>query len=273
MNVVEAPNYPTLETSDGYEAALEKLEVSKSILFSLADELLSRDKSDWNVLIGDDASGRLPTRFLRKVLASEGLDLPTFYVAGSAALRLSMGEAPYEEYFSRIESLIGQPLRPLLITETLNTGSTLDFLRKTMAPHIQDDFEPEVAVVACNNRSHIQADYIGGVGNKAICDVWYSFEGLPRLGLRERVLLKAKKFVPEIVRDSIKSKTKYRIVDFKHRPNELAGIVTDSNSILPVAKRDPLRSEELVAGASKVIDEFVNEYVARRKRMKMVDAA
>ncbi|HSX34517.1 MAG TPA: hypothetical protein VLF62_02635 [Candidatus Saccharimonadales bacterium] len=156
-----------------------RLEGAKPLLFNLAGQLVNAyPEHQWNVLVGDDTSGRLPTRFIRKVFEAAGVRIPTGYIAASRSVN---GGKPIETYTNHAERLASKsgtdPARVLLVTES--AGDTLGSIRFT-----RDLIEPyaasvDTAIVASRGTpgEDLGDVYTAAVGDEGALDVvWKTFE-------------------------------------------------------------------------------------------------
>lgn len=124
---------PALEKNQYNFEAIANLEEP---IYSLLKKNLKKsiDKGEYNVLIGDDASGRIPTLIFRKImlnrldklrsnLKSEERDklLQTYFVAGSAN---SDNEKEVTDFFRKISS--GDKYKALLVTEFMGSGESME---------------------------------------------------------------------------------------------------------------------------------------------------
>lgn len=235
---------------------IKEIEATKPLLFSLADQLVQTDPNQWNVLIGDDSGGRLPARFVRGVLEAEGRGLKTFFVTGSGVYRNVKGEDPYHEYFAMIQEQLGEPLRPLLVTESIGSGATIEFLKQSIAPYCEQ--APEVAAVAVDGASQQFADYAGGIGEKPLEEVFYAYESATRLKFGKRVLRAVLGLIPDNVKAPIKARSSFRVQP--PTPNLTVGISPNLASELPVASVLPNRNGALAARAFQTMDRMAFEY-------------
>ncbi|MEO5690683.1 MAG: hypothetical protein ABIQ64_00675 [Candidatus Saccharimonadales bacterium] len=250
MDTAEVQSYDyTPEVSD-------KIEDAEPLLHALVDTLLTTEKTRWNVLIGDDSSGRLPTRFVHEVLKQDGRDHKTFFVASSKMYRSLHGLAPYEAYFEYITSEIGEPLRPLVVTESVDTGRTIDFLREALEPFCIQ--KPEFAAVAASTVGASKVDYVGGIGERARNDVWHAFESPPELSLARAAMLNIWRQLPGSMKTTIKSK-----IDISINPptiNSTVGIETDLDSPIPIVRLTKNRDSVRSASAYRQVDDMAKRY-------------
>lgn len=238
---------------------LSNIQATEPLLFSLAEQVLATEKDRWNVIIGDDAGGRLPARFVHDLLKQDGRDFKTFFVASSGVYRNANGPEPYEKYFKHLQEELGEPLRPLIVTESVGTGSAVDFLRTHLEP-VSSQI-PEVATVAVSAESEHKVDYAGGAGQEAINEVWHAYESPQPLSLGRRALKAVWKRIPDPVQNQVRSRTTASI-----RPpsmNETVGIRVDVDSAIPVATRHEDRDGQRSTDAYRLIDELAAEAFER----------
>jgi hypothetical protein len=149
------------------------------MLFRLAGELLDAyNERQWNLLIGDDTSGRLPARFVRKVLAETGVVVPTRYIAASRSVNASKTPGAYDRYAKAITYNGGEPVRGLLITESAGDGlGSLHFTHDVLKPHCET---LDSAIVASRGTpdAGLGEVYLGApAGDEtALHAVWTTFE-------------------------------------------------------------------------------------------------
>jgi hypothetical protein len=239
---------------------LSNIEATEPLLFSLAKQLLSTEKDRWNVIIGDDAGGRLPTRFVHDILKQDGRDFKTFYVASSGVYRHANGSEPYEQYFKHLQDELGEPLRPLVVTESVGTGSAVDFIRTHLEP-VSSQI-PEIATVAVSSESEHKVDYAGGIGAQPIDEVWHAYESPPpQLPMGRRALQAVWRRLPDPVQEQVRSRTHTTITPVS--VNETVGIRVDIDSDMPVASRDESRDGDLSTQAYRLMDQLAAEAFER----------
>jgi hypothetical protein len=240
---------------------LSKIEATEPMLFSLSDQLLATEKDRWNVVIGDDAGGRLPARFVHDILKQDGRDFKTFFVASSGVYRNENGSEPYEKYFKHLQEELGEPLRPLVVTESVGTGSAVDFIRTHLAP-VSSQI-PEIATVAVSEESEYKVDYAGGTGEVALKEVWHAYESPPQISLGRRAVRAAWRRLPHAIQAGVRSRTDATITP--PSMNETVGIRVDVDSELPIASRDENRDGQTSTDAYRLIDQLAAEAYERTK--------
>jgi hypothetical protein len=157
----------------------QRLQGAKPLLFNLAGQLIDAYPThQWNVLVGDDTSGRLPTRFIRKVFEAAGVRIPTGYIAASRSVNSNKPLETYANHAERLAAKSGQdPARVLLVTES--AGETLGSIRFT-----HDLIEPfaasvDTAIVASRGTPNegLGDVYAAAVGDEnALGIIWKTFE-------------------------------------------------------------------------------------------------
>lgn len=237
---------------------IEKIQGTEELLFHLADQLLATDKDRWNVIVGDDMGGRLPTHFVHTILKDDNRELETFFVANTGAYRRAKGTEPYEQYFKYVSDQVGAPLRPLIVTESVGSGDSVNFIKNLLAPYCEQ--APEVASVAVAEKSMDKVDYAGGVGDEALQQVWQAYESPHPESFSKRALHKVWHVVPEKTRENLRSKTALRIT--KSSINEAVGIMSDMESDRPVAAVSRRRNAQLSRRAFVLMDEMASDYSA-----------
>lgn len=239
---------------------IDRIHETEDLLFHLADQVTSTDKDKWNVIIGDDMGGRLPAHFIHDILKQDGRDIKTFFVASSKVYRQEKGSQPYQEYFQFISEQLGEPMRPLIVTESVGTGNGIEFVKAELTPFCETP--PEVATVAVSEQSKDKVEYAGGVGEEAIEKVWHAYESPPVISLGKRAIQKAwRTMIPESMRHKMRSKTSVRLVP--PSINETVGIMSDLESDRPIAAVAPQRDRMLSHAAFSLMNEFADEYQQR----------
>lgn len=220
----------------------------------MADKVrAARDEADWNLLIGDDTSGRLPVFFLRQVLKADGRDLKTRYVVGSSGVRARLGEAAYTDYFLSLAEQCGEPLRPLIVTESTNSGRTVRFLRRTLQP--VSATEPQAAAVVDGTATG-EVDFAGTTDRAAGYDVFYTFESVAVESLRGRLNAHARRMTPR----ALKQLAPLAIKSAGLVPADgLTGVCADPHSDRPLARRLPTPR---TAHSYQAVSRLVTEYLA-----------
>lgn len=235
---------------------LENIEKTQPLLQNMAEQILDTEPDRWNVLIGDDTGGRLPAHFVHKLMKLDGRDMQTYFVANSGPYRVKNGTRPYREYFGWLKQQVGEPLRPLIVTESVASGAAVDFLRECLEPYSSQ--QPEVASVAVAEQSIDKVDFIGGAGPKEIKAVWRAFESPPaKLSLGRRAVRSAWKHVPDDLKASIKGKTAHRITP--PSANETVGIYVDVKRQIPIANAAVSRDGAASTKAYRLMDELAVE--------------
>lgn len=239
---------------------VESLGDVEPLMASLAEKLLETEHDRWNVIIGDDTSGRLPTRFIRDVLKADKREFSTFFVVGSASYRDANGPGPYEEWFRRISEQIAEPLRPLIVTESVGTGAAVNFIRKTMTQYCETGVDPEVATVAVSDEAENMVDYYGGKGREALNRTWQGFENPPKITLARTALKKLRDSTPNPAVEYVRSRTSLRLFDDTPRPNHNLGIYSDTAADLPIAAVIPDMDRASTSRLMRHMDEMAAEY-------------
>ncbi len=169
------------------------LQACKPALFDLAGQIITAlPERQWDVLVGDDKGGRLPTRFIRKVIANFGVDLPARYITGGRNAR----EATTPEAFEARAKQIGQlGNRALIISESNNTHTTARFLDGLLKSSF--DMVDYAVVVSRDDCSEVGDEtFVGGYDKELVNAVYDTFEnplsgisatGTAYLGLRRIV--------------------------------------------------------------------------------------
>lgn len=255
MRTAQAETIKPKQTAD----ILSKIEATEPLLSELADQILNTEKDRWNVVIGDDAGGRLPARFVHDLLKQDGRDVRTFFVASSSVYRNANGPGPYETYFKHLRNELGEPLRPLVVTESVGTGSAVDFLRAQLSPVSSQ--EPEIATVAVSEASVDKVNYAGGIGAEPINEVWHAYESPERVTLGQRALRAAWRRLPDSVQVQVRPRAASTITPYS--ANETVGISVDIGSELPIASRNDTRDGQLASEAYKLIDQLAAEAYER----------
>lgn len=251
MVTASAEKHAEKQKSKESSTVLRNIEATKPLLFNLAEQVLNTEKDHWNVIIGDDAGGRLPARFIHDILKQDGRDIKTFFVASSKIYRDANGSEPYLEYFKYLEEQVGEPLRPLVVTESVGTGSAVDFLRDTLTSFSSQ--VPEIATVAVSEASEHKVDYAGDVGEAAIDEVWHAYESPPVVSLGKRA-------VGAVMRRI--SRSPQAIENVQESVNTTVGIQVGITSPEPIARRSPTRDGQLAHEAYQLMDAFASEAYA-----------
>lgn len=122
---IESPQYISKEKAKGIESAIEELE--EPIKFILMKMKPNLEKGDFEVIIGDDASGRLPTLIIgaviKKVNSYLGFRLPSVrFFAGKGEER----KAKKIKEFMEENNIRPSPTKKILVvTDFIATGSSL----------------------------------------------------------------------------------------------------------------------------------------------------
>ncbi len=147
-------------------------------LHNLAEQITA-DRPDlrWNVMIGDDTSGRLPVHFLKHVLQGQNIFLPTFYIQAGRRARSIVSEQSYANHVERIRDRIGMPLRAVIVSDVAASGDTLNFLKDTLYAFSE---QVDTAVVASRYevQNQIGDSFVGAVGRGAVLNVNRTFESV-----------------------------------------------------------------------------------------------
>lgn len=108
----------------------EALTQARPYLFNAAYQVVEAyPERRWNVLNCDDASGRLPSAFLRELLRLLGLKLPLVHICANAVGRAQTEHGIHQTYAEELLSMIPDP-RALVITEAVGDGNGLRYLLK-----------------------------------------------------------------------------------------------------------------------------------------------
>lgn len=196
IGTTESPNsLPNLQVK--FDAGIE---ASRNLLFNLASQVVENyPHRGWHLLIGDDTSGRLVTRFVRKVLVLQDINLPIVYLCSSQETRKKVSEHEYAEYLRQVATYYGHPKRVLFVTETLGTGRTASFMNKLLERQFPEvDFAFLASHYIPPPRIGVKHVYIGGLGKEAGDLVYQTFENAIETDLKKASRSEfIRQFVPE----------------------------------------------------------------------------
>jgi hypothetical protein len=246
-------NPVTSEAAIAYKNLERRLPLVKPFLFELADNVISAaEDARWNVLIGDDVSGRLPAYFMRRVLGQAGFELPMHYVAGSKRLHDHLNSQAYDERLTHIHTSIGaRTLRPLIITESIGTRATLNFLEEKLAP-MSSAIESACLVAKF---PELSATYNGGVGKEASRTVFYTFESDSLATPKRRAVATLRRLIPQAIKNHAPAEVK-QIGSWPS--NELLGLHIDKQASYPICERTG--SNPYTSLAYSLMDDLAAEY-------------
>lgn len=195
---------PELAITDPLEGITKKFHQGilecKPLLFNMAEQVsTAASESDWELIIGDDCSGRPITRFIRKILEPQGYTPPTTYVCTSQRTRMTTSENLYDQYLETIASHYDRPERVLLVSEKLGSGETAAFISKLLRRHFQlIDFAFLSARYDPPPPVDCDRIFFGGVGIDAGMAVYRTFESVVKVhSKRAQFNQILRKFVPE----------------------------------------------------------------------------
>jgi hypothetical protein len=262
QRMITAPLSPGQSGLQNLEDRLPEVE---PYLFNLADQVLDDvQHADWNLLVGDDTSGRLPTYFIRRVLAENGYDVPTRFVAGSKVLHEELGSDSYRDYFGWMVHSLGQSsTRALIVTESTSSGKTMNLLTSCLAPYVE---AIDTAAVANYYVDKYKTTYAGGSGKDAGFRVFHAFESQSLLTTRSRHLMQARKYIPQPIKNIIPARLKAVGI---HPSNDLLGLRVPQGATYPIAHRRPDNPHS--ARAYHAVDALVHRYNSRSPRVDQVD--
>ena len=161
----------------------ERLDKAKPYLFSLATKVINTyPEHKWDLMIVDDVGARLVGRFLRFAMKAQGIQIPTAYICGSNNLRKQLPEQAYEKLAETMTTRRpNPPRRPLLVTETVGTGATLQFFDKHLGFYF-DSLDYAIAGARYPEAVKVNGDvYYGGEGRKAAMAITTAFERTGRI--------------------------------------------------------------------------------------------
>lgn len=160
------------------------LELCAPYLFNLADQVIESDTERFRdyVIIGEDTSGRLPTRFIRKVLSGIGIDVPTAYICASQQARRQVPAEKYQQHITCIASRHCDRPNVLVVTDNTGTGDTANFIGKLLKPAFR---QADLAILASlytivPSFPDFDQVMIGGVGRKASDAEYLTFESVSK---------------------------------------------------------------------------------------------
>lgn len=169
-----ALSHEELRVLSRFENGLEDL---KPYLFNMTDQLIEAyPEKRWNLLVGDDTSARLPTRFVRLVFAQAGVKIPTRYIAASRSVSHYKAPGTYDAYAENMVQGIDEP-RGLIISEA--AGETLGSIRFTHAvlkPHFKT---LDTAIIGARTQptDDLGEVFCGAIDDEAAMSaVWRTFE-------------------------------------------------------------------------------------------------
>lgn len=165
---VETPSEEAADKIEHFE--IERLiEPMEKIIMQMHRRIAS---GDYRMIIGDDASGRVPTfifdRFLKRVYEKQGMLPPeTIFVAGSGHIqneerqrKILLIEGHLQKYHEALEKVKEEKKKVLIVTETIATGNGLRPLTAALKS-MGVDFE--VAAVGGDIADHARLqDKLGG---------------------------------------------------------------------------------------------------------------
>jgi hypoxanthine phosphoribosyltransferase len=243
-------------TFDGFSARLPQ---AKPHLFTLADQLVAAaPETSWDVILCDDIGGRLPTYFMRRVLAESNHKVPTWYIAGSKRYREKFGPTAYEDYLESIATHLGKSsLSILLTTEITSSGDSLRYLVDKVASSGASSVQ--TASVVNKFPEQMRTTYAGAEGRQAANDIYAAFEASPPNTWKGKAGELVKRHIPEPV--------SVRIPGFLKKTGEqvgspLLGLAVADYSSIPVSSvyaAAPYRRE-----AYGEMDMLVEEYLQSR---------
>lgn len=155
------------------------LEILRPTLFHFADKLVGAySQRRWNLLIGDDTSGRLVTRFARLALKQVGIIIPTRYIAASKSVNTLKPDATFDAYAKHLAG--DPPTRGLIITETVGKeASSISFAHRVLKPYCKT---LDIAALGIRAQSLTKLEHIHNIywGSKEVSSVqraiWQTFE-------------------------------------------------------------------------------------------------
>ncbi|HEY4963644.1 MAG TPA: hypothetical protein VIH90_03050 [Candidatus Saccharimonadales bacterium] len=167
-------------------------------LFNLADKVLgAAPEANWDVMLCDDVSGRLPAYFIRRVLAESGQPISTRFIAGSKAYHERFDPQVYRDYYLHLTAgLSSQVLNVLIVTEATHSGATLNYLKNVLTP-VTHSIETAAAVNVVPRK--LATDYTGGEGLKAGRLVRHAFETIRPGKTLDRFADRIHEYMPEIL--------------------------------------------------------------------------
>ncbi|HVU59699.1 MAG TPA: hypothetical protein VHC98_02575 [Candidatus Saccharimonadales bacterium] len=184
---------------------IQRLERAKPLLAALAGEVLEAyPRRGWDVLIGDDTSGRLVAHFIRRTLAAHGVALPARFICASHTAQHMFSPAAYERY---VDHLADGPLaarRPLIVSENTLTGGTLHFLDEQFSRRFAEvDFALAAARYPAALAGMSGEVYVGGEGCEASAAAYQAFETVGQCGVKDFIVGAIGKVAPLAVRRAL----------------------------------------------------------------------
>ncbi len=240
----------------------ERLEAAKPILFELARQLVdSEDSHKWDLLIGDDTSGRLLTRFVRKILDLNGNSVPTRYICASRTLQGTLDSSAFEEYIRGLSTMEHAPRHPLVISERSSTGETLTFLEAHLAKYF-DTVDFAIGAVRYPGKLTVNSPLIiGGRGAKASRAISAAFERLGDRGFERLSAALSDLVLPCTVRSWMRETQKTLKTKNEISASGLRAPIDLRPDSVPLAVLDPRREARTVAGKSyPLIDQLAQEF-------------
>lgn len=245
----------------------------KGFMFGLADQLVDDyPKKKWNLIIGDDTSGRLPTRFIRKAFESQGIDLPVSYVMASRKSRRDVPQELYEAYAQSLADKLDEPMRALIVTENSSgtANCTIRFVEDLIKPVAQS---VDMATVAARVKDESFNNlYVGGVGEDATSSIASTFESF---ALDDQVSFPRKlvqRFIPKSVKDTI-----HNFTGGATRVDLVSSSSTNLDNACygqPVARRaEDVTYRPLAAYCYTRMDKLAQEYAKHREVSELMELA
>lgn len=240
----------------------ERLESAKPILFELARQLVdSEDSHKWDLLIGDDTSGRLLTRFVRKILDLNGNSVPTRYICASRTMQRALDPSSFDEYIRGLSTMGHTPRHPLVISERSSTGETLAFLEAHLAEYF-DTVDFAIGAVRYPGKLAVSSPLIiGGSGAKASRIISAAFERLGDRGLERTSVALSDLVLPYTVRSWMRGTQKTLKTKNEISASGLRTPIDFRPDSAPLAALDLRREARTITSKSyPLIDQLAQEF-------------
>ncbi len=177
------------------------LDQAKPYLFELARKVITASiKNKWNLILGDDTSGRLPTRFIRKLLQNENFNISTRYICASRSARTVIPIVDFNAYVDKLTGELPNETRVLVVTESIGSGTAAKFIESLLRRRFN---KVDFAVVSSRfgHPNMLSGNvYIGGEGDDAADIIHRTFEKVGKYNTNEKIIYTIKRMIPHPLR-------------------------------------------------------------------------
>ena len=173
----ESKKEPKYELSDGEAAAIKELHLP---IEKIIKELLPNiERGEYSVILGDDASGRIPTLIIGEIIEAVYKDRDMMsplikFIAGStffteSELERHTKQRLVQDHIAKIKKEVNRnDWKALIVTDTIDLGRSMDVLMKGLQENGLTADIATIGIVTSSSGSNLESKW----GTKVVCGMF-----------------------------------------------------------------------------------------------------